>query len=271
MGLVPPLKMVRDYVKEWSENRKVNTRLKSVLQSLTDFDKASKAFMRDGNALYDKFMAVPVAMSLQDAEGIVRMMTQFCSGYSDVLETVVSFGRECNFLTSGEVEGFMETVKRIKPDVHDVITTFGKGYRPKTDTLDLTSVPMLLRIVYPKVGQKANRELSKGIEEGKQKIGKALEKARIMRKQRLPFVRSREINIEYSRSLAKLVKNGRKVMARQSAVSELSKSGPPWMNELMEVMDQIQKSISTSTAQTRPIDRVPGWRTCISKTAHKKN
>src|SRR5437667_2938279 len=120
LGLVGPLKIVRDYLKGYAESRKVGNQLKNALQSLNLYEDSIRASELSGKTLYAKIDGVVLPMSLHDAEDLILLMTQFDNNFSDVLSSVVMFGKECNFLISGAVEGFMETVKTRKPEVHDL-------------------------------------------------------------------------------------------------------------------------------------------------------
>jgi hypothetical protein len=270
LGLVGPLKMVRDYLKGAMQDRTVGKKLRNALQSLNLYENATKASDKYGKALYAQIDGAILPMSLQDAEELVRLMTQFCNSFSDLLHSTVMFGRECNLLISGDVEGFMGQVKTSRPEVHDFITTFGKNYNSKTDSLDLSSVPMLMRIYGLKQGRRENLELLKEVAEGKKKLSRAMEKAEAMKRQKLPRIKDRHIIFQYSHSLERMAKEGRRLTADRRAIDELSLGAPSWIIELTDALGDVQKAFPGLSKRTYRTDRVPGFRTCISKTGHRK-
>ena len=270
LGLVGPLKIVRDYLKGYAESRKVGNQLKNALQSLNLYEDSIRASEQSGKTLYAKIDGVVLPMSLHDAEDLILLLTQFDNNFSDVLSSVVMFGKECNFLISGAVEGFMETVKTRKPEVHDLLTTFGKNYGPKTDTLNLTFLPMLLRIHGSKLGWKESHELSRVVAEGKQKLSRVREKAGAMSKQRLPRVTNRRLVFQYMRSLERMGREGKKLTVDKSAIYELTRGAPPWMIELNEIVEDVQKALPGLWKPTYRTPRVPGFKTDYPKTGHRK-
>jgi len=248
LGLVGPFKVVGDYLKSFAENREVGNQLRNVLQSLELFETSANASREIGEELYTTFDRLPLSMSVQEAEGLVSLMAQFSSNFSQLLSSVLQFGRECNFLISGQVEGFMEKVKKRKPEVHDFITAFGKNYRLETDSLDLSFLPMLLRIHGSKLGRrlagrKGNQKLSREVAEGRQKLSRLIEKARVIRRRRLPRVKNRRLVFEYSASAEKMTKEGKRLIMDKKAVSELTRGMPQWMVELGELVDDLQKAM----------------------------
>ena len=110
--------------------------------------------------MYEKFVSLDVPISAQDGEDLIMQVIEFCNDFTKVLSSVIMFGRECNYLISGDVEGFMQKVKSREPEVHDFISSFGRHYNPKTDSLDLTNFPMLLRVYGPKFKRSAWRKPS---------------------------------------------------------------------------------------------------------------
>src|SRR3989442_7124414 len=172
----------------------------------------------------------------------MRLISAFWNDFADVLSNVVLFGKECNTLTSPSFEAFMETVKTRKPDVHVIINTFGRNYNPKTNSFNLTEIPMLVRLYGQKAGRRENREISKTLKEKKKTVGTALEKAKIIRKQRFR-VYDRRLIRDFIHSLQRDVKEQKNLRTSKEAERELRKDAPPWFLELDEIIADIQKAV----------------------------
>lgn len=83
-------------------------------------------------------------------------------------------------------------VKRRMPDVYDMMNFFGRNYDLKSDTLDLTNLPTVLRAWGHKSMWKESKDLSKAVEEGRKFVEIVMEKGRKLRGQRI-VVRDRRL------------------------------------------------------------------------------
>ena len=247
LGLIDPFKRIYDYLKAVQETREVRTQLRNLLRSLDSYAKSAKASRDSGNAMYDVFVALTVPISLKEGEDLIRHVIRFCDDFAGIISSVIMFGRECNYLNSGEVEGFMQNLKSKEPQVHDFLTSFGRYYKSKTDSLDLTNLPMLFRLYAPKVKRKHNDELSKTVARGRDQVGKAMQKGADVMMHGFPRIRDRRLLSQYVRSVNHLGKTMRRVKSSKSVGKELGRNAPPWLTDLVEIVEEVQKSLPRSS------------------------
>ena len=239
--LIEPFTRVYDYVKEVLEKREVKGRLKDMLLSLDSFTASIKASKESGDEMYRTFVSLELPISAQQAESLVIRVIDFYDDFSGVLSSVVAFGRECNYLISGQVEGFMDDVKSRAPEVHDFITSFGKYYSAKTDSLNLTNLPMLLRIYGPKIKRKDDEKLEGTVREGRGQLSKAMKKRKEVMHS-FPRIRDRRLILQYTRSLNQLGKTTKKLKFTRNVAIELGRNTPSWFTDLIAIVEEVQKS-----------------------------
>lgn len=149
-----PFRELYDYLKGLKETREVKKQLGNVLQSLDLYKASVKASKESGTVLWAKWDSLNVPISSHDAGDFTRAWIENTNDFSDVLASVRMFAKECNDLISGDFEAFMSRVKIRKPIAHDFLTFFGRNYNPRTGLVDLTRLPMLVRMYGSKIGWK---------------------------------------------------------------------------------------------------------------------
>ena len=243
LGLYDVFKRVYEILKTVKEKREVEAQLQNVLWPLKLYQDYTKASENDGTALAGWVDRIDPPISAQDAEDWMRLAAKFCNDFSGVLSSVVMYGRECKRLISGDVEGFMEKLKTLKPVAYDFVNFFGRNYDAKKDTLDLTNLPMLIRLYGAKRGWRESNELSKTVEGGKGRISMAVKKARVIGKQRPLRITNRRVVRDYVRSFQRLGREGKKLTFNKGTEKELSGNAPSWFVELMGVVEDVQKTV----------------------------
>jgi hypothetical protein len=241
--LLDPFKQVYDYLKGVKETCEVRQQLESVLHSLDTFAHSAKKSQTSGKAMVAKVDALDPPISAQEAEDLMKSSVEFFDDFRVFLSSICDFGKECNELISGDFEGFMEKVKARKPDVHDIMTFFGRNYDPKTDSLDLTRLPALIRIYGKKGAWKESKELSEMVAEGKKKVNKLLDKAEAIRKQRPVRIMDRKLIIQYFRSFQRLAREGKRLRASNKTLKELRENAPSWYLEFAAITDDVRKAL----------------------------
>jgi hypothetical protein len=241
-GLLGPFQKVADYLQGVKEKREVREQLKKALASIHSFMDGVKNSRKAGEALVVKFDALEPLVTVGDVEDLMMLSGAFNDSYETVLNSICDFGKECHDLISGNYEGFMTKVKLRKPEVYDFLNSFGRNYNPKRGTMDLSFLPMLIRIYGPKVGWEEDKEANKAVEEGKKKIEKAMRIAKGMKGRRLPL-RNRALIVGYVRSMQRLARAARRLSADAKTTRELRKGAPTWYVELMAFVERAGKEL----------------------------
>ena len=247
LGLYDLFKRVSDILKNVKETREVEAQLKNVLWPLELYTDSSKASENSGKALAGWVDRIHPPISVQDAEDWMRLAGKFCNDFSGVLSSIVMFGKECNRLISGDFEGFMQKLRRLKPVAYDFVNFFGRNYDRKMELLDFTNLPMLIRLYGPKRGWRESHELSTTVKEGRETVSIAIKKARAIGKQRPVRVTNRRLIKDYFRSLQRLGREAKTLTSHGITEKELSGNAPSWFVELIGVVDDVQKTVPSGS------------------------
>lgn len=259
-----PFREVYDYLKGVKETREVQRQLGNVLQSLNLYKTSSEASEKSGQALLAKVDSLKPPISMQDAKDLTRVWIESSNGFADVLSSIRVFGNECNDLISGDFEAFLQRVKARKPIAHDFLTFFGRNYNPRTGSLDLTKLPMLLRIYGPKIGWKESKEMSRKVDDGRKVVSRALEKTRaIIRQRHLPRINDRQLVRDYVRSLRRLAKEVKSFQSTGKVDRELWRNAPSWFVNMIDIGEKVQTALPdlyrpaiVAYRRHRPVGRV---------------
>lgn len=244
MGL--PFKEVYEYLKGVKETREVEKQLGRVLQSLTSYKTAMKACEESGASFLAKYNSLKVPITAQDARQLVIGYIRNTNDLSDVLLSIGMFGNECHDLLSSSFAGFMEKVKTRKPIVHDLLTFFGNNYNPNSGVIDITKIHILVRIYGPKIGFKESRQMSKEAAKGRELTTKAIDKTKeILDQPNLPRIVERRLIKDLQLALQKLAKGLKILHTNKSTDRELWGNAPKWFTEVMDISEQMQKSLPT--------------------------
>ena len=238
-----PFKEVYDYLKGVKETREVEKQLGRVLQSLSLYKAALKASEESGTAFMTNYNHVRVPISVKDARNILTGYIKNTNDFADILSSIGMFANECHDLLSSSFAGFMEKVRVRKPVVHDLLTFFGNNYNPKSGVIDLTKLPILVRIYGPKIGFKESKQLSQEVAQGKEMAGKAIDKTKeILDQPSLPRIIERRLNRDVETATRRLAKNLKTLHTNKPVEKELWGNAPTWFTEVMDISDQLQES-----------------------------
>jgi len=239
-----PFRELYDYLKDLKETREVKKQLGNVLQSLDLYKASIKASKESGVALWAKWDSLKVPTSSHDAGDFTRAWIENTNDLSDVLASVRMFAKECNDLISGDFEAFMSRVKIRRPIVHDFLTFFGRNYNLKTGLVDLTRLPMLVRMYGPKIGWKENKELTKEVEDERKRVTDTIEKARAIIHQRsLPRIIDRRLIKDYLDAVRRLAKEMKTLQSNKIVDRQLWENAPSWFVGIMELWEELQKAL----------------------------
>ena len=224
------------------ETREVKRRLGGALISLHLYLESAEASRVSGKALAERLRQLDPPMSSEEALDLMASLSRFFDDYKGVFHSLRMFGKECRSLNSGDLVAFMEKVKRTMPDIYDLMNFFARNYDPRTDTLDLTNLPMVMRAWGPKGMWKENKDLSKAVEEGREFADMVMEKVRKMRGQRI-VVRDRRPVLTLVRSLDGLAREAKKLKATAETSRELRKQAPSWFLGVASIVDDVRKAL----------------------------
>ena len=239
-----PFKEVYEYLKGVKETREVEKQLGRVLQSLTSYKAAMKACEETGESFLAKYNSLKVPITVQDARHLVTGYIKNTNDLTDVLSSIGMFGNECHDLLSSSFAGFMEKVKTRKPVVHDLLTFFGNNYNPSNGMIDITKLHILVRIYGPKIGFKQSKQMSKEAAKGREMTTKAIEKTKeILDQPYLPRIVERRLIRDLQVALQKLAKGLKTLHTNKSTDRELWGNAPTWFTEVMDISEQLQKSL----------------------------
>ncbi len=238
-----PFKEVYDYLKGVKETRDVEKQLGRVLQSLSLYKAAMKASEESGTAFMAYYNHLKVPISVKDARNLLTGYIKNTNDFADILLSIGMFANECHDLLSNSFAGFMEKVKVRKPVVHDLLAFFGNNYNPKSGVIDLTKLPILVRIYGPEIGFKESKQLSQEVAQGKEMTGKAIDKTKeILDQPSLPRIVERRLMRDLEAALRRLAKNLKTLHTNKLAEKELWRNAPTWFTEVMDISVQVQKS-----------------------------
>ena len=230
------------YLKGAKESHDVKIQLRNALYSLESYRSSSKALDKSGKALKEGVERLPAPASVHNIMEVMRLMITFQDDLSGVLSAILLFGKECHVLTSPTFEPLMDRAKDRKPQVYAAINSFGRNYNPRNNTLDMSEIPMLIRVYGKKGGWNDNDALSKEVKEGSKLLTTLVEKAKIIRKQRFR-IHDRQLIRAYLRSLQRVGKDSKCLTANRGAEQELRRNAPSWFLELDKVMVFIRKAV----------------------------
>lgn len=145
-------KQIREYIKKSRETGGVRERLLCALQSIHKLEAALNKTHNLGKEFVHYFKQTP--LPLPETE-LLRKLTEIFDALHQLLASLRSFASECKELVQNKA--FMDSVKKTKGDVHDIIEFFARAYNTKEDSLDLNGLPMLLRLYGDKVLWKENK------------------------------------------------------------------------------------------------------------------
>ena len=254
-GMTDLFRRVYDYLKGAQENRQVKEKLKDILVSLNVYASSARMAEQTGSSMVDSVMKLDPPITAPEVEEIMRNSIEFFGQYQLFLSSICQFGYECNGLVSGDVEGFMERVKRHKPDVHDIITFFGNNYDPKTETFDMTRLPILVRAWGKKGAWKESKELSETVAEGKKKVDKAIEIMEIVMKQPKVRVRDRQLIVNYFSSYRHLTREGKHFYSTHATLKDLRQNAPTWYIDLVGIADQVKNALPGGSKYPPLVDK----------------
>jgi hypothetical protein len=241
-GVLDPLTRVYKYLEGVKETREVKQRLSGTLVSLRLFQESSRASHVSGKALADRLEKLEPPMNSIEALELMESLSRFFEDYKGVFHSLRMFGKECRALNSGDLVAFMEKVKRSMPDVYDMMNFFGRNYDLKTDTLDLTNLPTVLRAWGPKGMWKESKDLSKAVEEGRKFAEMVTEKIRKIRGQRI-VIRDRRPVLTLVRSLDGLAREAKRLKATPATSRELRQQAPSWFIGVASIVDDVRKAL----------------------------
>jgi hypothetical protein len=250
-GIADPLKRVYDYLKDVKETREVRNQLQTVLQSLSLFASSSTASYDSAKALQNRADSLDPPISLQDVEDLLRLSTAYFVEYRAFLSSFCAFGKECNDLISGDFDVFMQKVRTRKPEIYEIMVFFGKNYDPKTGSLDLTRLPMFMRIYGKKGGWKESEEVSKEVAKGRNSVKSLMEKAKIIRTQRFALT-DRALAMQYVHSLQRLGREAKRLRSSKETQKELKTMAPSWYVELTKVIEDVRKTLTGGARRALP-------------------
>jgi hypothetical protein len=242
LGMLDPLTKVANYLKNVKETREVKERLGRVLASITLYEKSAEASHKSGKALADRLETLDPPLTSQEAVEVLTMCAKFFQDYRGIFASIRQFGKECRALNSGDLEAFMEKVHRTMPDVFDFMNYFGRNYDPKTDTQDLTNLPMVMRAWGPKSLWKEDEDLSKTVKEGKEFMDRIMKKFAVIRTQKI-VIRDRRPVLVFVRSLEDLAREAKKLKATKETSVELRKQAPSWFIGVVSILDDVKKAL----------------------------
>jgi len=205
------------------------------------YAESSKASQESGKILRTQFVNLKPPVTAQDWESLIKASIKFCNDFRGVLSSVMMFGKECNSLISGDVEGFMQKVETRKPEVYDLIRFFGRNYDPKTDSLDLTNLPMLFRIYSLKIKKKDSKVLSKEVKEGGKVVSRTLQMAKLIGRQ--SRTKNKYLTREFLHSQRRLFEEQAKLRSKPNVAIELSRNAPPWVGELIMILEDVGNAL----------------------------
>jgi hypothetical protein len=217
----------------------VKERLRNVLQSLERYAKASKAANESAKDLEVKVMSLKT-ITAREGNILVMALVRFSDDFTELLSSVLQFGKESNDLLS-TFEGFMEDVRKNDKDVYEIMSFFGKHYDLATNSFDLSKIPMFVGIHTKKLGWKKSKELSETVEHGGEVVRMAILKALVM-SGRPPRIRDR-LQKEYLRSTSGLSEKLAKFKGGENIENALLPTAPPWIVELSKIIKQAQENI----------------------------
>jgi hypothetical protein len=246
-----PFKQVYDYLKGVKETREVEKQLSRVLQSLSVYKAAMKASEESGTAFMANYNHLKVPISAKDARNLLTGYIKNTNDLADILSSIGMFANECHDLLSISFAGFMEKVKVRKPIVHDLLTFFGNNYNPKSGVIDLTKLPILVRIYSPEMGFKESKQLSQEVAQGKEMTRKAIDKTKeILDQPSLPRIVDRQLIRDLEAALRRLAKNLKTLHTNKLVEKELWGNAPTWFTEVMDISEQVQKSFPILSKRT---------------------
>lgn len=263
-GLFDPFKRVYDYVQGVRESREVKKQLDGMLVSLRTFETSALASKESGTAMVDKVLGLDPPITALEMEELMRLSIQFYGHFQIFLCSICQFGQECNDLVSGDFEGFLTKVKNRKPDVHDIITFFGNNYDSKTETLDLTRLPALMRLYGKKGAWKESTEISQAVADGRKKVDKAMDIVERVRKQPKIHIRDRQLIIHYFGAFRRLGREGARFHSNRETLKALKENAPSWYIDFIEITDEVRKGLPGGsrfppfTGKSRP-QRTGSW------------
>jgi hypothetical protein len=254
-GMTDLFRRVYDYVKGVQESRQVKEKLKDILLSLNVFASSAKMAEQSGITMVDSVMRLDPPITAPEIEEIMRNSIEFFGQYQLFLSSIRQFGNECNGLVSGDFEGFMERVKQHKPDVHDIITFLGNNYQPKTGTLDMTRLPILIRAWGKKGAWKESKELSEIVAEGKKKVDRAIEIMEKVMKQPKVRVRDRQLIVNYFSSYRRLTREGKHFYSTNVTLKDLRQNAPTWYIDLVGIADNVKDALPGGSKYPPLVDK----------------
>ena len=263
LSLADPLGRVQAYIEQAEETREVKARLRLVLQPLEDYEESLKASKESGHALRIKVDGLSLPLRIAELEDLLTRVMNFTDDFTRVVSGVLGFARASSILVS-DMETFMQKVQRTMPEIAEIIKFFGKHFDPKTGSLDLAHFPTFFAVHVMKVeddDQSENEELSKQVAEGGKSVDKAMKAAKYIGQQAIR-IRDRHLKREFPDSFQGFNKQIRKLKATTEVAVGLSKSAPPWLVALAEIMERVQKHLEE---QSKPVYRSPPFKT----TAHR--
>jgi hypothetical protein len=207
--------------------------LASPLRSINEgLDNSSKS----GKKLVSRFHSLVTSPTKDKVEDFLEISCSFCRDFEHALGGILKFGQACNQLTSGGFDAFVENVKQYKPNVHDVLSSFGRNYDRRTNTINLSFLPTLVRLYIPEIKWKNGGNLTKVKEEIEIVDKYKREVAAILSSgmYRKPFHK-------YRRSLGDLLRVARRFYVEKSLLSELQVMSPEWYRKLMATIDELGK------------------------------
>src|SRR2546428_3648437 len=134
--------------------------------------------------------------------------------------------------------------KNPKPVVHALLNLIRSNFNPNNGVLDITKLHILVRIYGPKIGFKESKQMSKEAAKGKEMATKAIEKTKeILDQPYLPRIVERRLIRDLKVGLQKLAKGLKTIHTNKSTDRELWGNAPTWFTEVMEISEQLQKSL----------------------------
>jgi hypothetical protein len=233
------------------ETREVKNRLSMGLDSIRLYKQSSEASRISGKALVDKLESLDPHKIAQEAVEILTMATRFFEDFKGVLLSIRMFGKECRALNSGDLVVLMEVARRRMPDIYEIMNYFGRNYDPKTDSLNLENLPMVLKTRGPKGVWKESDELSKEVEKKKEFVDRILKKMTVIRKQRI-VIRDRGPLIKFNHSLEALTREAKRLKVTKETSAELRRQAPPWFLGVAGIVDGLGEALR---GRSRPFIR----------------
>gem|GEM_PF-4591531 len=242
IGMFEIFERVYDYLKGIKENREVQNQLSMVLLSLEHFDESIKSAKKTGEELREKVKRLNQTTTLQEFKDLMELSTIVNDSFRTCLSSICDFGRECHDLFSGDFEVFVQKVKTIKPDVYEIMNFFGRNYNPKSKTLDLRRLPLLIRLYGSKANWKENKKLSREADELTKEIRDFINKLKTIMIPKFASM-DRTLSARCKHSVKRLEREGKRILTNREAIKEFEQIAPTWYIELKGILDAVQSAL----------------------------